>query len=446
MQKNKTKKIEQNISAVFALLLFFSFLFFPIYKSSAETAAQIKEKIDQRNSDIDSLEREIKQYQAQIDDLGKQKSSLASSIAELDLNKKKLNADISVTQKKIDNTTAKINSLSSDIGHKENSISSATDAIALDIKRTNEFEKSSLVEVLLSDEDFTSVWNDLDNMATIESRIRQNIKELRTVKVELEGTRTVTIAAKDELTALKSKLGDQKKIVEQNTAEKNKLLADTKNSESNYQSLLISRLAKKNALEKEVQDYESQLKYILDPKSLPKGGVLSWPLDTVLITQLFGKTQEGKRLYANGTHSGVDFRASLGTPVKSMADGTIAGIGDTDVQCKGASYGKFVLIKYDNGLAATFGHLSLIKASKGEKVRRGDIVGYSGNTGYSTAPHLHVSMYARDAVDVQSLPSKACPGKILTQPIAPVNAYLDPLIYLPGTTPSMFKSTIQLSD
>ncbi|MBP6883906.1 MAG: peptidoglycan DD-metalloendopeptidase family protein [Candidatus Pacebacteria bacterium] len=430
--KNQSKKI-------FLGIFILSFLAVPFFYSLAQTASEIKDKIEQRNDDISALEKEIAGYQSQLNEIGKQKSSLAGSIKELDLNKKKLTADISVTQKKIDRTNLTIEGLSSQIGTKELSIGSALDAIVLNIKMTDEFEQTSLVESILSDNDFTNIWNDIDNMATLQRSIRANIIELKQVKGELEDTRTETIVAKNELTALRSKLADQKKIVEQNTAAKNKLLSETKNNEANYQKILASRLATKNALEKEVQDYESQLKYILDPKSLPGSGVMSWPLDYVLITQQFGKTSSSGRLYASGTHSGADFRAAVGTPVKAMADGVVAGVGDTDTQCRGASFGKFVLIKYDNGLAATFGHLSLTKVSNGDRVRRGDIVAYSGNTGYSTGPHLHVSMYAKDAVDLKTLPSKSCPGKILTQPIAATTAYLDPLYYLPKTTASMFK-------
>ena len=220
--------------------------------------------------------------------------------------------------------------------------------------------------------------------------------------------------------------------MDQNTAEKKKLLTQTKNSESNYQKLLKDRLAKKDAFEKELQDYESQLQYVLDPSKLPGGGVLSWPLDNIYITQLFGKTKAGKRLYANGTHNGVDFKASIGTPVKAMADGVVAGTGDTDAECPRVSFGRFVFIKYNDGLAGTFGHLSLIKVSAGEKVVRGEIVGYSGDTGYVTGPHLHLSLYANDAVEMKTLPSKSCPGKMITQPIAATNGYLDPMYYLPN--------------
>jgi murein DD-endopeptidase MepM/ murein hydrolase activator NlpD len=180
----------------------------------------------------------------------------------------------------------------------------------------NELEQSNEIAIILSENDFTAMWNDIDNMSTISKKIREVILELKQIKGELEDTRKETTDAKNELVALKSKLADQKKIVDQNTADKKKLLAQTKNSESNYQKLLKDRLAKKDAFEKELSNYESQLKYILDPSKLPRGGVLSWPLDYVYITQLFGKTEAGKRLYANGTHNGVDFRAAIGTQLK----------------------------------------------------------------------------------------------------------------------------------
>ncbi len=414
------------------IILFLGILVvFPIIFSYAQTVGELNSKINQKNVDIDKLEQEIKQYQAQIDDLGKQKNSLNGSIKQLDLTKKKLVADIAVTQNKIDKTNLKIKELSLQINDKESVISNNLNALSLDIKKINEFDQNDAVETILSENNFTVIWNDIDNMATLSNSIRVETAKLREVKSILESTRKETTDAKNELLVLKSKLADQKKIVEQNTKDKNKLLAQTKNSEANYQKLLMDRLAKKDAFEKELRNYESQLKYILDPSSLPSAGVLSWPVDNVYITQYFGKTEAGKRLYANGTHNGVDFRASIGTPIKAMADGVVAGTGDTDVQCNGVSFGRFILIKYENGLASTFGHLSLIKVSTGEKVYRGQIVGYSGNTGYSTGPHLHVSIYAKDAVELKTLPSKSCPGRVLTQPISPINAYLDPMYYLP---------------
>ena len=413
------------------ILLMLFFIFTPFF-SLAQNVQDLNVKISQRNSDINKLEQEIKTYQKQLDELGKQKNSLNISLKELDLNKKKLNVDIKITQKKIDKTNLKIQGLNGEISVKVDSIANNNTVIAFQIKQTNEFELNSLLETILSENDFKMIWNEIDEMASVQEKIRQKIVELKEIKSGLEYTRKENIDAKNELLTLKSVLADQRKIVEQNSNQKKNLLIQTKNNENNYQKLLKDRLVKKEAFEKELRDYESQLKYILDPSKLPGSGVLDWPLDKIYITQKFGKTEAGKKLYANGTHNGVDFRASIGTPVKAMANGVIAGTGDTDLQCDGVSLGRFVFIKYDDGLANAFGHLSLIKTKMGDRVNRGEIVGYSGNTGYSTGPHLHVSVYAKDAVELKTVPSKSCPGRVLTQPIAPINAYLDPLYYLPS--------------
>ncbi len=415
-----------------SFLILFGILFIlPFAFSSAQSATELTNQINQKNIDIKNLETEIGQYQTQIDNLGKQKNSLNSTLKQLDLTRKKLNADISVTQNKIDQTNLTIKGLSLEINNKQDLITNNMSALSLYIKEVNESEQSDVIATLLSENNFTKIWNDIDNMATISNEVREATAELRQAKSSLEGTKKETTDAKNELVILKGSLADQKKIVDQNTADENKLLTQTKNSESNYQKLLKDRLAKKAAFEKELNDYESQLKYVLNPSSLPGSGTLSWPLDSIYVTQFFGKTEAGKRLYASGSHNGVDFRASIGTPVKAMSDGVVAGTGDTDLQCPKVSFGRFILIKYNDGLASTFGHLSLIKVSKGDVVTRGQIVGYSGTTGYATGPHLHVSIYARDAVDLKTLPSISCPGKVLTQPISAINAYLDPMYYLP---------------
>lgn len=423
-------KLYQDYKKQFNFFIIVILFILPVFFVGAQTAEEIRNKINQKGLDIAKLEEQIKVYQKELDGLGKQKNSLSVSIKQLDLTKKKLNADISVTQNKIDKTNLTIQRLSSDIGGKEGSIINSKNSIALEIRKTNEFEMENMLQVALSKKDFTTIWNEIDNISTIRKKILENIYELKEIKGELEDTRKETIEAKNELTKLKVQLADQQKIVVQNVNEKNKLLSQTKNNEANYQKLVKDQLAKKIAFEQELRNYESQLKFILDPSKLPSAGVLSWPLDYIFVTQEFGAKTGPHRTYVNG-HSGTDFRAR--TPVKTyaMADGIVMGVGDTDISCPGASFGKWILIQYNNGLSSTFGHLSLIKVVKGQRVTRGEVVGYTGSSGRVTGPHLHVSLYVSSAVKADSLPSVACPGKVLTQPLAAINAYLDPMYYLP---------------
>jgi murein DD-endopeptidase MepM/ murein hydrolase activator NlpD len=406
----------------------------PTVFSYAQTATDIQSKIDQNNSNIQSLEQEIASYQMQLDSIGQQKSSLASSIKELDLTRKNLDANIAITQNKINKTNLTIQNLSSDIGTKESAIENNINSISIGLKNVNELEQTSLLQNILSQDDFTVVLNDINNISTVRETIRTDINKLKQVKGALEDTRKTTIDAKNQLMQLKSQLSDQQKIIVQNTNEKNQLLTQTKNSEANYQKLLKDRIAKRDAFEKEINDYEAQLQYVLDPSKLPQGRVLNWPLDKIYVTQLFGKTVDSKRLYTSGTHSGVDFRASTGTPVYSMADGTVMGTGNTDLTCYGGSFGKFVFIQYNNGLSSAYGHLSLIKAIVGQTVKRGEVVGYSGATGHVTGPHLHVSLYAPGAAKMGTLPSAGCTGRKYTMPLAPVTGYLNVLDFLPPYT------------
>jgi len=93
-----------NYKAYLKFLLLGILLIIPIVFSSAQTAQEIRNKINEKDSAIEKLEKEIASYQSQIDGLVQQKDSLNNSLKELDLTKKKLNADISVTQNKIDKT------------------------------------------------------------------------------------------------------------------------------------------------------------------------------------------------------------------------------------------------------------------------------------------------------------------------------------------------------
>ena len=90
---------------------------------------------------------------------------------------------------------------------------------------------------------------------------------------------------------------------------------------------------------------------------------------------------------ARSFHSGVDLAAPTGTSVKATLDGRIAETGFNRI------YGNYVIITHDRGYQSLYGHLSAIYVKRGQYVTQGAVVGAVGNTGYSTGPHLHLSIY-----------------------------------------------------
>jgi len=429
--------------SIIAIFLIISCFYFGLanYTFATTTEEGLRQQIDNTNSQLDAIEKEIQKYQDQISKTSAQSSTLSGTIKDLNFTKSKLLKEKDLTQSKINATGLIINAISSDISIKEKSISNSRSSLSLMINSLNQSDNELLIEKILSQKNLAEASREYNNTITINEKVRQYITELKSSKEILNTTKINKEAEQKTLSNLKIDLSLKQKVVEDTKKEKDDLLKATKNKESQYKILLAEQLKRRDAFENSLASYESQLKFIINPKLLPTegSGVLSWPLDKIIITQLFGKTVSSRRLYLSGSHSGVDFRATIGTPVKSMGNGVVVGTGNTDLYCKGASFGKWVFIKYDNGLSSTYGHLSAISAKAGDVVSTGDIVALSGNTGHTTGPHLHVTVYASGGASVKTVPSLSCSGKTFIMPIAATSAYLDPMLYLPQALKSNLK-------
>jgi murein DD-endopeptidase MepM/ murein hydrolase activator NlpD len=89
-------------------------------------------------------------------------------------------------------------------------------------------------------------------------------------------------------------------------------------------------------------------------------------------------------------HAGIDISTPIGTRIHAPADGVVVSAG-----VKGA-YGNAITIDHGFGIATQYGHLASFNVKPGQRVRRGDVIGFVGSTGRSTAPHLHYEVWVRD--------------------------------------------------
>jgi murein DD-endopeptidase MepM/ murein hydrolase activator NlpD len=104
-----------------------------------------------------------------------------------------------------------------------------------------------------------------------------------------------------------------------------------------------------------------------------------WPLDTRgFVTR--GQTRSSATAE---THPGIDVAVPVGTPIRASGGGTVEAAGaDPD-------YGLFVLLRHPGGFRTMYGHASRLVVREGDSVAAGQVIALSGNTGRSTAPHLH---------------------------------------------------------
>ena len=408
----------------------------------AANPTDLQQQIEQVRKDREVLLEEQKKLQEELELINKEGQTLGSAVKSLDANRKKLAKDISITQSKITSSNLTIKSLESTMSKKEQQIATHREAITGILAKVSEYDAQPLLMHLLAYASLADVWGDRSELGELNDRLTSEIDALRETRKMLGQEKEQKEKVKEEQISLKGQLNGQKSVIEENKKAKEKLLAETKSKESEYQKMLAENLARQKQFEDDLSRLESELRITLDPSLIPsvRHGVLSWPLEKIFVTSPFGtlKTRQ---------HNGVDFRASVGTPVKSVFSGIVQGVGNTDENnarfkkegkpvC--VSYGGWILTKHGNGLTSVYAHLSATIAKSGQSVEAGEVIGYSGGmpgaygSGYSTGPHLHLGLFASQGVEIRPLTSSKGGCQATLMPVAlGKEAYLDPLAFLP---------------
>ncbi|MBX4195473.1 peptidoglycan DD-metalloendopeptidase family protein [Candidatus Parcubacteria bacterium] len=408
------------------------------FSGIAQTDTELQQRIDQTKRERDALLLEQRKLQTALDELNKEGQTLTGTVKSLDAARSKLATDLKITQTGINASNLQIQKLEGDINKNKTEIENHREAIRESLKRLKTYDSYSMVYALLSYNTLDDVWHDTADLTDLQDKITEEISELEESQQDLIRNRSEKELKQLELISLSRELKGQKQVADETRTAQAKLLAETKNKEALYQQMLAENIAREKEFEKLLFQFESQIK-AADVTAIPiaRKGVLSWPLDSVIVTQQFGLTSSSGRLYSSGTHNGIDFRASVGTPVKSVRGGVVEAMGNTDDQRGCYSYGRWVLIRHDNGLSSLYAHLSASIITQGQVVTAGQIIGYSGGqpraygSGYSTGPHLHLGLFVTVGVQVSQYTSSInC--KNVAIPLANPQDYLDPLAYLPG--------------
>ena len=117
------------------------------------------------------------------------------------------------------------------------------------------------------------------------------------------------------------------------------------------------------------------------------------PVEGIALTSGFGMRSHPV-LGGRRAHRGIDLAGPTGTPIHAAADGIISRADWF------SSYGLYVAIEHGGAIQTRYGHMSRLNVAKGQRVRKGDVIGFIGSTGRSTGPHLHYEVrIANEAVN-----------------------------------------------
>lgn len=389
------------------------------FSQAQETSTSISQLSDQQKSEnqekLEELERRARLYREIIDIKRKQQTTLNDQIAIMDTKIEQVSTEIEINKRKSDELDQKIKNLQDDIAIREKTLETQRKILAELMQAYYQTSQQNIFRVVFADVNFASFISQKDKLAQVSERITSIANTVSTMREKLIADRDELDKKRTEIVNVHYDLQDKNASLESAQMEKQNLLDKTKGEETRYQQLLIKT---KEQIQEEIEKIEME-KSGLDLGPLPpsKPGLFIYPVNPVIITQGYGKTSFSSN-YSSGKHNGIDFSVDYKS-IYAAGNGKVIEVGDNGKY----AYGKWVAISHGNGLVTLYGHFSKVIVDKGDVVKSGETIGISGNTGFSTGPHLHFTVFAEKTFEL--VESTVVKGLML-----PTGASLNPKNYL----------------
>ena len=383
MKKNHTtqprrtagQKIITAVALVMAILMIAGFL-----ASALNIFAVTKAQVDALKTKVAEAGKRKNELKNQLSGLTNDLSALQKQISLLDSQIEAQQDEIDAQEELLGELTQMIADKTIELEESERQQAEQYAHLRSRLRYMVEHGTTSSLSILLSSDSFSDFLNRYEIIRQISLRDESLFEQLKAIRDKV-------LTEKQELEDTKKDAEDTKLQMEANKAEleaqmeaKRKQMENIQLAQKNVKDAYAAMIETEDELmaqyKKAAAEYAAQSTYV--------GGTFMWPLPAGnnVVTCKYGMRTHpitGKRKL----HTGVDLRASTGTKVYAANKGTVTTSGYS------SAWGNYIIISHGGGITTLYAHLSKRSVSKDDKVKQGDIIGYSGNTGYSTAPHLH---------------------------------------------------------
>ena len=383
------KKPKRILCAVLALLMLLgaaaAVSVRPAY--ATKTEAELEEE-QRKAAQVAALEQKKKEQQEKLKELEKQIAEAKAKKNDVMATKNLLDQRNQLLLEQIDDTQNQIDDAAAQIARYELLEEEQYTLFCQQVREEEERGSLSYLSVLFKATSMADLLNRMEfvnEVAEYNKRIISALQETRenikAEKVEMEAKETQLSEQQDEL---QGKLDETTKLM-------NEYAADQKALEQLH-----------DAEAKAADEIDAQLEQLIaDSDVVPSNEGFIWPVSTSkkISSPVGSRVAPGG--FGSTNHKGVDIGTPMGTPVLAAKSGTV-----TWASWNGG-YGNCIIISHGNGNSTLYGHLSGYNVSTDQQVTQGQVIGYSGNTGNSTGPHLHFGIIEN-------------------------NSWIDPLNYLTG--------------
>ena len=395
----QSKLKNRGILRIFCLVLSLMLVFSSAFTAQAKTSSQskldkINQNIKEAQKELDSLDDQVADKKAYSNALMKKIDLLQDKLDALESNRDDLQSEIDAVQKRIDETQADINQAEKEIEKKEQEFDGVYEEYCQRLRAMYISGNVSMLEVLLESGDISSILTRAEMVKSVSEQDSATLDDLMTKMEEINKEREELANNKIQLGKDKDSLNSRKQELQKSIDEYNSSKAEL-NAEVEECNAALASLDDKRSEVKETIDtnqeqkrqIEAEINNALSGSGSNKPGSDNYNPGTgqLAYPTSYRQISAGYPNYSNGSyHGGVDWPCPTGTAVHAADSGVVV-----IAKKLTYSYGQYILIDHGNGLSTLYAHNSSLVVGVGDKVSKGQIIAYSGESGNATGPHVH---------------------------------------------------------
>lgn len=368
--------------------------------SSDEIQNQIAELEDERDvlqSELDELDSKIQSTVTEIEDIAAQKSILDQQIFVLYQQMQTINEQISAYSVLIADKQEELNEA-------QKNYDSLRAKSKDRIRAMEEGGTLSYWSVIFKSNSFSDLLDRLNIIEEIANADNQRLKELNQAAQQLQNVQEALRREKDNLQQKRTELTDTEKLLADKRKKADALLASLNLKGQEYLDQLDAAMKDFGELNQQIAEKEAEYDRAVDaeywatyveptfPEGTDSAGNDSgayWapPLDYISVASPYGYRIHP--IYGDWRlHAGVDLGQAWGAPIYASRGGVV-----TTASYEEGGAGNYIIINHGDGYASGYMHMTYYIVDVGEYITQGQVIGYVGDTGAATAPHLHFSIY-----------------------------------------------------
>jgi peptidoglycan DL-endopeptidase CwlO len=361
--------------------------------------------VDASPAPAEDLSSELESKESQLEETQQRKGVLTTTITRNARQVERLSGEVATIRERETTTRARLDATERKLATASDELEAAHDHLArlrshlrvalaaLRERLVAIYEQGSpeLLDVLIGEGDLEDVEARAEFLDRIHEADEANAQRVRSLRDGVALTVEKRAAAKGEIEAARNSIAAEGRSLVVTRGELQGRQRDLIDARAGQEASLAQVRQHETELDGDVESIQAKIAeelaatgaMPLPPGAIKAGsGSMIWPVDGPIASGFGPRTIEGHYEY----HPGIDIAVPEGTPIRAALAGTVA---FTESEAESGGYGNYTCIDHGGGLSTCYAHQSAFAVDPGQEVEQGEVIGYSGCTGYCLGPHVH---------------------------------------------------------